>query len=67
MTRKCHIDEPTNGRYNMILGRDLITALGMDLKFSENVMNGGEGPYKGCSASMVDVNNYKFKFLTKKG
>ena len=33
VTWKCHVDESTNGRYNMILGRDLLTALVMDLKF----------------------------------
>ena len=38
VTWKCHVDESTNGRYDMILGRDLLTALGLDLKFSENVI-----------------------------
>ena len=51
------IDESTNGRYDMIPGRDLLTALVLDLKFSENVIRGGEGPYKGCSEPIVDVNN----------
>ena len=32
----------------MILGRDLLTALVLDIKFSENVIIGGEGPYEGC-------------------
>ena len=32
----------------MILSRELITALGLDLKFSENLVIGGEGPYEGC-------------------
>ena len=40
VTWKCHMDESTNGRYDMILGRDLLTALGLDLKFSENVLIG---------------------------
>ena len=50
----------------MILGRDLLTVLGLYLKFSENVIRGGEGPYKGCSAPMVDVNNYYFNIVTAK-
>ena len=50
----------------MILGRDLLTALGTDLKLSENVIIGGEGPYKGCSSPMVDVSNYNFKSITEK-
>ena len=37
VTWKCHVDEPDNGRYGMILGRDLLTALGLDIKFSEKV------------------------------
>ena len=62
---KCHIDEYTTVRYDMILGRDLLTALVLDLKFDENFINGGEGPYKGCSTPMVDVNNYNFGILTE--
>ena len=50
----------------MILGGDLIIALGLDIKFSENIMIGGDGPYEGCSAPMVDINNYEFKSLTNK-
>ena len=44
---KFHVDESTNGRYDMILGRDLLTALVIDLKSSDNVIIGGEVPYKG--------------------
>ena len=57
VTWKCHKDNSTNGRYDMILGRDLITALGLDLNFSKIVKLGGEGPHEGCSAPMVDVRN----------
>ena len=41
VTRKCHIDKSTNGRYDMMLNRDLLTALGLDLKFADNVISGG--------------------------
>ena len=54
---KCHVDKSTNGRYDMILGRDLITALVLYLKFSDNFILGGEGSYEGFSAPIVDVNN----------
>ena len=57
VTWKCHVDRSINGRYYMILGRDLLTALGLDLKISDNVILGREGPYKGCSAPMLDVSN----------
>ena len=50
----------------MILGRDLLTALGLDLKFSEDFIIDGEGPYKGCLSPMVDVSNYDFKSITDK-
>ena len=32
---KCHVDRSTNSRYNMILGRYLLTTLGLYLKFAE--------------------------------
>ena len=64
MKWKCHVDEYTKGRYYMILGRDLLTALGLDLKLSENVIIGGEGPYEGCYAPMVDIRNYDFNIIT---
>ena len=64
VTRKFHVDKATNSRYNMILGRDLLTALGSDLKLSENIILGGDGPFKGCSAHMVDASTYDFKPLT---
>ena len=47
MTWKFHLDESTKGRYYMILGRNVPTALGLDLKFSDHVIVGVEGPYEG--------------------
>ena len=61
VTWKCHISKSTNSRYDMILGRDLLTNLGLDLKFSENIILGGDGPFKGCSTPMVDASTYYFK------
>ena len=49
----------------MILGRDLLTALGLDLKFSEDIIIGGEGPYEGCLAPMAELSNYDCKYLTE--
>ena len=57
VTWKCHVYKYTNVRYNMVLGREPLTALGLDLKFSDNFIIGREGPYEGCSAPMVDVSN----------
>ena len=61
---KYPVDNQTNSRYAMILGRDLLTVLVLDLKFSKNISIGGDGPYEGCSAPMVYLSNHKFKSLT---
>ena len=66
VTWKCHIDNSTNGRYDMILGRDLITTLGLDIIFSEGVIICRKIPYKGFLAPLVDVSNYDFKSITYK-
>ena len=47
VTRKFHVDDSTESRYNMILGRYLLTKLGLYLKFSEHVIIGGDGLYEG--------------------
>ena len=66
MTWKFHIEKSTNVRYDMILGRDLLTALGLDIKFYDNVIVGGEGPYEGCSSPIFYVSNYNFKSISDK-
>ena len=50
----------------MILGRDLPTSLGLELKFSDRVIVGSKGLYEGYSAPMVDVINWDYTFLTGK-
>ena len=60
---KYHVDKKTNSRYDMILGIDLLTTLGLNLKFSGNIIIGGVGPYEGCSSPMVELSNYEFKSL----
>ena len=50
----------------MILSRDLLTALGLDLTFSDNIILRSERTYEGCSAPIVNSRNYKFKSLTNK-
>ena len=66
VTWKIHVAESTNVRYEIILCREPLTAMGLDLMFSDNVIIGGEGPYEGCFASMVDVINYIFTSITDK-
>ena len=31
VTLKCHVDESAKGRYDMILGRDILTELGLNI------------------------------------
>ena len=50
----------------MISGRDLLTALGLNLKFSENIMIGGRGPCEWCPKPMVNISNYNFVTVTYK-
>ena len=44
---KCHTDNSTNSRCGMILGRYLLTALGLDLIFYKFVFIRVEVPYEG--------------------
>ena len=47
VTWKYHVDDPTKVRYDMILGRDLLTALGLDLNFFNRIIGGDKGTYEG--------------------
>ena len=42
----------------MILGRYLLTELGLNLKLSEHVMEENDGPLKGPMAPMLDLGTY---------
>ena len=57
------MDDSDKGRYDMILGRAILTALGINLKFYERVIEPDDGPLKGSSAPMVDIGTYGFKHL----
>ena len=48
-------------RYNMILGRDQLTELGLDLKFSSHVIEADDRTLKGSTSPMVDLSAYLFK------
>ena len=66
VSRKYHMDKQTNRKYDMILCRYLLTALGLDINFSENITIGDGGSHKRCSAHMANLSSYKFKPLTDK-
>ena len=42
------MDDSNKGRYDMILGRAILTALGINLKFYERVIEPDDGPLKGA-------------------
>ena len=50
----------------MILGGDLLTALVLDLKISEQVIKVGDRLYKDCTAPMLDKCNYEYICLNLK-
>ena len=63
MTWDYHVDESNKVRYDMILGREILTVLGLNLKFSDHVIEEDDIPFKGYTASMVDLGTYEFKDL----
>ena len=47
----------------MILGRYILTALVLNIKLSEHIMEEDGGTLKGSTAPMVDISKYGFKDL----
>ena len=58
-----HVDDSVKGIYDMILGRDILTSLGLNLKFSYHVIEAGDGTFKGSTSPMVYLGEYEFKDL----
>ena len=58
-----HGDDSSKGRYDMIIGRDLLTALLLNLKSSDNVIKADDVPFKGSTAPMVDLGNVWLKCI----
>ena len=63
VTWKCHVDESAKGRYYMIVGWDILTELGLNLKISEHVIKEDDGHFKGSTTPMVYLGTYIFKDL----
>ena len=47
----------------MILGRDILTGLGLNLKFSDHVIKADDGTFKGSTFPMIYLGTYNFKYL----
>ena len=59
----CHVDNSAKVRYYMILGRYLLTALGSNPNFSENLIKAENETLKVSSAPMVDLGTYEFIYV----
>ena len=65
MTWKFYVNYSAMGRYGMVLERDLLTELGLNLKFPEHVTEADDGPFNRSTTPMVDLGMYVFKYLNK--
>ena len=63
VTWNFHVDDYNKGRYGMILGRDLLTALLLSSKCSYHFIEADDGNFKGSTAPMVGMDMYEFKYL----
>ena len=57
------MNDSSKGRYDIILCKYISTALGIDIKLSENFSKANDGPLKGSSAPMIDLGTYEIKYL----
>ena len=47
----------------MILGRDLLKSMGLDIKLSRHIIKGGDKPFGGCTNFMMDMITYDYVSL----
>ena len=57
------MDDSAKGRLYMVVDRDLLTALGLNLNFSGQVIEENDGPFNGSASPMADLGTYEFKYL----
>ena len=57
------MDDSANGRYDMTLGRNIFTELGLNIILHEHVIESGDKALKGSTVTMIDLGTYKFKDL----
>ena len=53
VTWECHSYDSNKGSYNKILGRDILTALGVNLTFYKPNIKGCDGSLKWSTAPMI--------------
>ena len=66
---KCnfHVDESSQVKCDMNLGIDLIKALVLNIKFTENIIKADGVPLKGSTEPMVDLGTYELKGFKYRG
>ena len=57
----CCVDVSAKGRYSMILGGNLLKALGLNIKLFEHVIEAGDVPLKVSNLPTIDLGTYEFK------
>ena len=63
VTWNFHVNDSAKDRYDMILGRDILTELGLNINIYDHVIEAYDGPLKVYRAPMVDLGRYEFKGL----
>ena len=58
-----HVNDFFKSRYDMTLGRYILTALGLNLKLSEHISEADDGPLKRSTTPMIELCTYEFKDL----
>ena len=53
--------DSAESKYDMLLGIDILTSLGLNLKLSEHVITEGEKLYEGCTVLMAIMMTYDHK------
>ena len=61
--RKCRVYDSARDRYDMILGRYILTELGLNQNKIKHVIEASDGSFIGSTAPMVDLGAYLFKYL----
>ena len=55
VTCNCHADESAKGRYDMIIVKYILTALGLNIKFYYHIIESDDETFKGYNTPMVDM------------
>ena len=58
-----HVDDSAKGGYNIILVRDILKSLGLNLQLSKHIIEFHYGPLKGSTAPVDYLGTYEFKYL----